>query len=145
MNRTTRYLEIQKLTRRQKDDQLEALLTKNFPQGNTELTRTFTNGMYVRTFTAYKNQMISSAIHKTEHQYAILKGACSVKVNDGPWELLEAGHQGITLPGTHRWLFIHTDVMVWATYHPNPDNIQDPEVIDALLIDNHINPLLKLN
>ncbi len=142
MNRNNRYLLDKKKDYRQRVDELELTLTKNFPLENCEWKHEFTPGMYIRTILMKKGQMISSRIHLTEHPFVITKGAVSVKQNDGTWVLLEAGYQGITKPGTHRILYVHVDTN-WTTYHANPTDSRDVQEIEDRILDKYENPLLN--
>lgn len=103
----------------------------------------FTDGLYGRKLTMYPGDRITSRIHKTEHQFVILKGKAIV-FQDGEEVLLEAGHNGITKAGTRRILLIpedSTENCVWMTFHPNPDN-ENVEQIAERIIEKHDNPLL---
>lgn len=81
------------------------------------LEHAFLPGLYVRTIFMPAGTLLTSKIHKTKHPYVITKGSVSVWIDGVGWERLEAGHRGVTLPGTRRVLYIHEDC-VWTTYHP---------------------------
>ncbi len=83
------------------------------------LDHRFTEGLYSRKITMPPDSLIVSKIHKKQHQFAVLKGVAYVKINDTHWERIEAGHTGITEPGTRRILYIPEDSeCIWVTYHP---------------------------
>jgi hypothetical protein len=90
----------------------------------------FTPGLYsreIRITPAPGTAIIcTSAIHKFEHQYVISKGRCSVWQEETGWVHLQAPFHGVTEPGTRRILVVWEET-VWTTFHPNAENITDPE------------------
>jgi quercetin dioxygenase-like cupin family protein len=104
------------------------------------VTHRFTDGMYVRQIFMPEGILVASKVHKTEHFFTILKGRVSVKCGDKLQEL-EAGHIGVTKPGTHRLLYIHEDT-VWVTFHPNPDNLTSLKELEEKIIEPHSIPEL---
>lgn len=121
-------------------DELEKTMLDNFPMVNCPLNHRFTNGLYVREIFMPAGSLITSKIHKTQHQYFILKGSVSVWIDEGEEVYLEAPYIGVTEPGTRRVLYVHEDC-IWATAHPNPDNENEIE-IEERIIEKHDNPLL---
>lgn len=77
---------------------------------------TFAPGLYIREIFMPKGTLLTSKIHNTEHPFCILSGKCRVFTVDGDIQELEAGHAGITQPGTRRALYIEEDC-TWLTYH----------------------------
>lgn len=120
-------------------DELERVMLDNFPAIDCPVTNRFTDGMYVREIFMPKGAFITSKIHKTQHQYFILKGKAIVWI-DGVEQFLEAPHIGITEAGTRRVLFILEDT-IWATAHPNPDN-ENLEQLEARIIQKNDNPYI---
>ena len=110
-------------------------------QAECPVTHRFTNGMYIRQIFMPAGTLVASKVHKTQHPYTILQGVVSVYIDGVGVERLEAGHMGITEPGTHRLLYIHEDT-VWVTFHPNPDNITDLKILEDLIIEPHEIPEL---
>jgi hypothetical protein len=121
-------------------DELESVMLENFPIINCPLVHRFTEGLYVREIFMPAGSLITSKIHKTQHQFFILKGAVSVWTNEGEEVYLEAPYIGTTEPGTRRLLYIWEDC-IWATSHPNPDN-ETVEQIEERIIEKYDNPLL---
>lgn len=80
------------------------------------LTHTFTPGLYSRTIFMPKGTLVTSLIHRTEHQFAVLAGCAMVKVKEDQWERICAPYIGVTKPGTRRILYIEEDC-VWTTFH----------------------------
>jgi hypothetical protein len=111
-----------------------------------ELRHTFTPGingahLYSREITMPAGSVIVSEIHRTCHNYIVSKGRLAVHTPDGAVELIEAPHQGITVPGTQRILAVFEET-VWTTNHIIPDTLTDPEEIKAWLTIPINNPLL---
>lgn len=98
-----------------KIDLFESILL-NEEQVNCPLQHFFTPGLYTRQIFIPKGTYLTSKVHKTAHPYIISVGEISVFIEDEGEVLLKAPHMGITLPGTRRVLFAHTDV-VWTTFH----------------------------
>ena len=146
MNRSNKYLKTQKnsgvlLSGQDRINDAELRMAQSFPIETCGVSHDFVPGMYIRTAHMKKGQMVSSHTHLTEHPYVILKGAVSVQINDDEWELKIAGDSGITLPNTHRFLFIHEDCD-WRTFHVNPDDCRDVETIMSRILKPYDNPLL---
>lgn len=122
-------------------DELEASMIENFPIVDCPVKHHFTNGTYVREIFMPKGTLITSKIHKSQHQYFILKGSAIVWI-DGVEQEVSAPHIGITEAGTRRVLLI-TEDCIWATSHPNPNN-ETLEQIEERIIEKHDNPHLSL-
>lgn len=120
-------------------DELESVMLGNLAQVECPLTHRFTDGLYVREIFMPAGTLITSKIHKTQHQYFVLQGKAIVWI-DGKEELIEAPYIGITEPNTQRVLYILEDC-VWATSHPNPDN-ETVEQIEERILEKHDNLLL---
>jgi len=120
-------------------DELESVMLDNFPIIDCPVTNRFTDGMYVREIFMPAGAFITSKIHKTQHQYFILKGKVIVWI-DGIEQILEAPYIGVTEPGTRRVLYILEDT-IWATSHPNPDN-ETLEQLEERIIQKNDNPYL---
>jgi len=104
------------------------------------LVHRFTDGLYVREIFMPKGALITSKIHKTRHQFMVLKGEVSVMTEDGIEQRIKAPYIGITDAGTRRVLYIHEDC-IWATCHANPNNENEVE-IEKRRIEPHDNLLL---
>ena len=79
------------------------------------LKHSFGDGLYIRQITMPADMLLVSKIHKKKHPYFILKGECSVLTDEGVVRL-KAPYSGITMPGTKRLLYMHTET-VWTTVH----------------------------
>jgi len=123
-------------------DQLEKVMLDNFPMVECPLKHRFTDGLYVREIFMPAGSLITSKIHKTQHQFFVLKGSVVVWI-DGDEQLIEAPYIGITEPNTQRVLYVVEDC-IWATSHPNPNN-ESVEQIEARILEQHENILLTDN
>lgn len=121
-------------------DELESVMLDNFEAVDCPLTHRFTDGLYVREIFMPAGTLITSKIHKTQHQYFVLQGKVIVWI-DGVEHLIEAPYIGVTEPNTRRVLYILEDC-IWATSHPNPDN-ETVEQIEDRILDKHENVLLS--
>jgi len=96
-------------------DRLEALL-RQVPQVKMEPVHRFTPKLYTRELTMPAGTLLTSKIHKTEHQYIVSKGIVQVWL-DGRRERIVAPYHGITQPGTRRVLYVEEET-IWTTCHP---------------------------
>ena len=122
-------------------DAIEKIIADNNNPIELPLVHRFTDGIYVREIFMPKGTLLTSKIHKTRHQFMVLKGEVSVLDEQGNEVRITAPHIGITEIGTRRVLFIHEDC-VWATVHANPNNENEVE-IEARIIEPHDNELLS--
>lgn len=134
-------IEIKEKTINEKIDELEAAMVDNFPLIDCPLIHRFTDGLYTREIFMPKGSFITSKIHKTQHQFCVLKGAVSVWIDEGEEQYIEAPYVGITEPGTRRVLYVWEDC-IWITSHPNPNN-ENLEQIEERIIEKHDNPLIS--
>jgi len=103
------------------------------------LVHTFTPGLYSRQILMPAGAILTSKVHRTEHQYVVSKGSLWVYSGvDGP-QYLQAPHSGVTKPGTRRLLVIEFDT-IWTTFHPT--SLTDVEEIEHEILEPHENPLL---
>lgn len=140
-NEQIQLLKAQALT--QRIDQLEAVMVKGFKPIKCKLDHVFTPGLYTRKITMPAGSLITSKIHKTEHQWAILAGCCTVFVGFEKGVIYRAGDSGITYPGTRRRLLIHEET-IWQTMHPT--NKTTVEEVEEEIIEKYTNEYLaKMN
>lgn len=136
---------IKEIIQREKDhriDELEAVMHECFPAIECPVEHKFTEGMYIREITMPAESLVTSKIHKTEHPYVLSKGKMLVSIDGGEWTLLEAPFTGITKPGTRRIAYVIEDC-VWTTFHLNPNNTENVDEIEEMIIEKHDNPLLN--
>lgn len=95
----------------------------------------FTPGFYIRQVTVKRGIVLVTHTHKTEHPFIVTSGKSLVWSEEtGQPMPVDAPFTGITKKGTRRVILVHEDT-TWTTFHPNPDNIQDIEVIEDMLFD----------
>ena len=104
------------------------------------LEHTFTPGLYSRKIFMPAGTIVISEKHKTRHQYCILEGVVSVFIEGKGWEILQAGHTGITEAGTQRLLKIEDDC-TWITYHAT--EFTTVEEVHEHIIEKTYNPLIE--
>jgi hypothetical protein len=113
-------------------DELELVMLSNLVPVECPLKHTFTKGMYSRQITMPAGALITSKIHRTQHQFIVSRGRASVLVAGGEWVTIEAPYAGVTEPGTRRVLKIHEET-VWTTFHPT--ELRTVEEIEADIIE----------
>lgn len=113
-------------------DELEALLSQ-LPPVDCPTVHRFTPGLYSREIFMPAGTLVTSKIHKTEHQFIISRGRVRVRnIVDGEWIELAAPYHGITPAGTRRVLQVLDDT-VWTTLHVT--DLTDVEAIEREIID----------
>lgn len=111
---------------RDKVFRLEAGL-KQLPQVDCPVRNMFANGLYAREMTIPAGTVVTGAIHKTQHITIISKGRIQVLRPEGTVEFA-APAMFISEPGVKNAVHALEDT-VWTTFHPNPDNTQDLDVL----------------
>ena len=113
---------------------IDALQREDFklPQVTCEVRHFFTKGMYARECHIPENTRITSQIHKTEHQYILSQGVCSVFIDGVGIELISAPFHGITKAGTRRVIIAHSD-LIWTTFHPTDKTDVDSVKADIIM------------
>ena len=104
-------------------------------KGETEgaVTHDFADGQYIRTIVMPKGLALVSRIHNKNHPFFIMKGECSIYTEKG-LERVKAPHNGITLAGTQRLMFIHEEC-TFITVH-RTDCLTPEEVIKEVTVKN---------
>lgn len=92
-----------------------------------EIITRCTPGLMSREMRLRAGECVASKVHLSEHQFVIAAGKCYV-ASDTESVILEAGHVGITLPGTRRIILAATD-LVWLTFHAT--DMTDPDEFEA--------------
>lgn len=91
----------------------------------------FTPGLYAREIFMPAGTLLTSRIHNTEHPYVVISGVAKVYIPGVGVQRLEAGHVGITKPGTRRLLLIEEDCR-WITFHPLVEGESGEEHLEAI-------------
>jgi hypothetical protein len=104
-------------------------------KGETEgaVTHDFADGQYIRTIVMPKGLALVSKIHNKNHPFFIMKGECSIYTEKG-LERVKAPHNGVTLAGTQRLMFIHEEC-TFITVH-RTDCLTPEEVIKEVTVKN---------
>jgi len=101
----------------------------------------FTPGIYIRTMTLPAGMYVTSLVHRDASPFIFLQGAMTLYTEDGGEQFLEAPYTGITPAGARRCAYTHTPV-VWITFHPNPDELRDPQELTSMITVFRENPRL---
>lgn len=118
-------------TTRERLDALESELRKH-PQVEIEPRHYFAKGLYAREITIPRGTLLTGKIHTTQHINIISQGDISVLTEHGP-KRVKAPCTLISPPGTKRAGYAHEDT-VWTTIHANPNDLTDPDELEAVLI-----------
>lgn len=133
-------------------DEIESILA-DLQLVECPLVHRFTKGLYAREVFMPAGTMLTSKIHKTEHQFIVSKGKVNVIIDDEV-QHIEAPFHGFTKPGARRVLYILEDC-VWTTFHPLPyitgeeNNLSEEDIkkitdsIELEIIEPHDNPFLS--
>jgi hypothetical protein len=97
-------------------DELEATILKDAILIDCKLKHIFTPGLYTRTIIMPKGAVLTSMIHRHEHQYIVSKGSALVKIGEGEWQRISASYVGKTPAGARRVLVIEKKC-VWTSIH----------------------------
>lgn len=108
------------------------------PPRECPLTHRFTPGLYSREIFMPRKTAVISHVHKTRHQYAVMRGRVMVWT-DGKFEDIVAPFVGVTEPGTRRVLYVVEDT-VWITFHPTTETDM-AKLEDELIIKLNVNPV----
>lgn len=101
------------------------------------LSHKFTTNLYSREIFLPADALVTSKIHKTQHQFVLLQGKASVWTNDGDEVVISAPYVGVTEAGTRRVVYAHEDCR-WITFHPTKTT--DLEALEKELIEPHYIP-----
>lgn len=126
-------------------DELEVALAMTLPRADTSVQHLFTPGMYTRECYIPAGSIVTGKIHKTEHPWVLAEGTLVLRDGEGEWSEHVGPEMGVTTPGTRRVLVTVTDC-IWITFHANPENLTDPDQIEAQIIhkhDAHLRPQLE--
>jgi len=105
------------------------------------LKHTFAGGCYIREINCPAGQILTTAIHKKEHPFFVIKGTVSVLTEDGILEI-KAPYYGVTKPGTKRLVYVHEDC-TWVTVHRTDEKEVD-KVLDEVLAKDFSDPDISL-
>ena len=90
------------------------------------LKHLFADGCYIREIFFPANELIITKIHKITHPFFLVEGEMSILTEDGVTHL-KAPHNGITLAGTKRVIYTHTDCRFITVHVTGSTNLQEIE------------------
>lgn len=105
------------------------------------LVHTFAPGVYVRQITMRAGLLVLGRKHRTRHVNIISKGRVAFRVPGEPVHVVDAPYTFVSEAGVQKLLYIHEET-VWTTVHPTEET--DLTKLEALLIEPHVNPYLRL-
>lgn len=122
-------------------DKVEASIYNTLKLVELPLIHIFTPKLYGRIIHIRAGTILTSRVHKYEHQFVISQGCIQV-INEltNERKTFKAPYHGITLAGTRRALFALTDT-VWHTFHVT--DLTDPDEIVKDITEEVFNPLFK--
>jgi hypothetical protein len=101
----------------------------------------FAPGIYMRELFIPKGVALTGKIHKTEHLNILAQGELTVWTEAG-MKRVKAPYVVTSLPGIKRVGFAHED-STWITVHHNPENVEDVQKLEDLLVTNNFDDLLQ--
>lgn len=110
--------------------QLESILLQ-MEQVDCPVRNFFADGLYAREMSLPANTVITGAVHKKEHITIISKGRIKV-VRPSGVEEIAAPAIFISQPGVKNAVHVLEDA-VWTTFHANPTNEKDMDVLVPML------------
>lgn len=131
-------------------DELEVVMLKSDNLVDCKLNHEFTPGVYSRTIYVPADTLITSMVHKEEHQYIISLGSAAVKIGEDQWNYVYAHHKGVTKAGTRR-VFYTEEGCIWTTVHATnifpKDSSKEAlaeavELVEDQIFEKRENPLL---
>lgn len=105
---------------------LEAEL-KQMPQTEIPTLHDFCEGLYARTVIVPKGAVVTGHVHAMANFFVIRAGSAVIYTPNGP-DTFHAGHMGVS-PAGHKIGGYALSEVIFTTFHPNPDNVQDLELI----------------
>jgi hypothetical protein len=102
-----------------------ALVGKELDKVNP-LKHSFADGCYIREIFIPANTLVISKIHKIAHPFFLVEGEVSILTEDGVVHL-KAPHNSITLAGTKRVLYTHTNCRFITVHVTGSTDLQEIE------------------
>lgn len=114
-------------------DVMDCLLSR-LPQAETVVGHVFTPGLYSRSLKVPAGTLATTKIHRTKHQWVLLRGSVSMWTEESGWNRIDAPAMGVTEAGTRRVGYVHEDAE-WVTFHAT--EADTPEAVEAEIIEPH--------
>lgn len=93
----------------------------------------FCAGLYAREFYLPAGAVVVGKTHAKESFFLMIRGEASFSTADGTVQRIRAPYMAVTQPGSKRVVLAHEDT-VFLTFHPNPDDVQDLEILEQRFI-----------
>lgn len=93
----------------------------------------FCKGLYCREYFMAAGTVAVGLKHAKESFFLLVKGAASFTTADGTAVTVTAPYMAVTQPGSKRAVYAIED-SIFLTFHPNPDDSQDMEVLEQRFI-----------
>lgn len=93
----------------------------------------FIPGVYCREFTMPAGMLVVGKIHRHAHPMMVIKGKAEIVTEFGR-DLVEGGFCAVSPPGAKR-VVLALEETTFMTFHHNPDNEQDLELIELCHIE----------
>ncbi len=103
------------------------------PQVEIPVVHRFAEGLYAREIVIPADTLMTGKVHKHEHVSIMVSGDMTVLAEDG-MKRITGYHVFVSPPGTKRVGYAHAET-VWLTVHTNPDNLREPEAVEAMLVE----------
>lgn len=119
-------------------DDIEALM---FATGGFQLPvkHLFAHGVYAREITIPAGVMLAGKIHRTEHFVIVLNGLIKTWCEAEGLRVIDARRGPVVFiaqPGTRR-LGVAIEDSTWISFHPDPTDCRDPDLLETSLIQPH--------
>ena len=104
----------------------ERALTGQELEKTNPVKHLFADGCYVREIFNPANELLVTKIHKKTHPFFLVEGEMSILTENGVIDL-KAPHNGITLAGTKRVIYTHTDCRFITVHVTDSTDLSDIE------------------
>ena len=98
-----------------------------------EAVHHFLPGIYAREFTMPAGMLVVGKIHKHAHPMMVIKGKAQI-ITELDNTLVESGLCAVSPPGAKRVVYAFEET-TFMTFHHNPDDTQDLEIIESTHIE----------
>lgn len=93
----------------------------------------FCKGLYCREYFMAAGTVAVGMKHAKESFFLLINGIARFSTADGTVQTVQAPYMAVTQPGSKRVVYAITDA-TFLTFHPNPDDSQDMDVLTERFI-----------
>ena len=93
----------------------------------------FCKGIYCREYFMPAGTVAVGLKHAHESFFLLVKGTARFSTADGTVMTVTAPYMAVTQPGSKRVVYAFED-SIFLTFHPNPDDVQDMEILEQRYI-----------